>query len=259
MGAMELAFSPQEALRQHDLMAASLNGLRPERAGVQDVYVIAAGLWGDPVFEREASRSAEALAESLGAEGRAIVMTAGGPIGPRSYPAASPEHLQQAIGKVGALINPTEDLVVVFITSHGSPAGAALHEQGRLRGTLSPNALAGSLREAGIARRIVIVSACYSGVFVPALANDDTIVMTAASADRQSFGCEPNNDWTFFGDALISHGVMQGKPLLRAFEEGRTLISQWEQRERATPSNPQIFVGDNAVEALRAIEGQGAP
>jgi Peptidase C13 family len=256
VGAVELAFSPPEALRQHALIGAALNALSAQRPGVQDVYVIAAGLWGDPVFEREASRSAAALAQSLGAQGRTIVLSAGGEAGGRTLPAASPVNLQLAIGQVGSLINPAEDLVVVFLTSHGSPAGVALHEQTRLRGTFSPTALANSLRDAGITRRVVIVSACFSGVFVPALANDDTIVLTAAARDRTSFGCEPNNEWTFFGDALINQGVMQGKPLLRAFEDGRALISQWETRDRVTPSLPQSYVGDNALRALQAIEGQ---
>jgi len=255
VGAVELAFSPPEALRQHELMGAALNGLSPQRPGVQDVYVIAAGLWGDPVFEREATRTGAALAQSLGAQGRTIVLSAGAGDSPRTLPAASPMHLLQAIGKVGALIDPAEDLVVIYLTSHGNQSGMSLHEQTRLRGTFSPTALANSLRDAGIARRIVIVSACYSGVFVPALANPDTIVLTAASRDRTSFGCAPNNEWTFFGDALINHGVMQGKPLMQAFEEGRGLITQWEQRERVTASNPQSYVGDNALRALQAIEG----
>ncbi len=256
VGAVELAFSPPEALRQHELMSMALNSLSPQRPGVQDVYVIAAGLWGDPVFEREASRSAAALAQNLGAQGRTIVLSAGGGVSPRTLPAASPLYLQQAIGRVGSLINPAEDLVVLFLTSHGSPQGVALHEQTRLRGSFSPTALANSLRDAGINRRVVIISACYSGVFVPALANPDTIVLTAAARDRTSFGCEPNNEWTYFGDALIGHGVMQGKPLMEAFSDGLVLISQWEQRDRVTPSNPQSYIGDNALAALRVAEGR---
>lgn len=259
VGAVSLAFSPPEALRQHELMAAALDGLQPQRPGVQDVYVIAAGLWGDPVFQNEASRSAEALSRSLGAQGRTLVLTAGAGTAPRTYPAASPDNLQIAIGQVGALIDPEEDLVVLFMTSHGAPNGLSIHEQTRMRGVFSPTALAGSLREAGVNRRVVIISACFSGVFVSPLANDDTIVLTAAARDRTSFGCQPENEWTYFGDAVINQGVMQGKPLLQAFTEGQALISQWEARDGFTPSNPQSYIGDNALVALRNAEASARP
>jgi hypothetical protein len=182
------------------------------------------------------------------------VLTAGAGSAPRTYPAASPDNLQIAIGKVGDLIDPAEDLVVLFLTSHGAPNGLSLHEQTRMRGVFSPNALAGSLRDAGVNRRVVIISACYSGVFLMPLANDDTIVLTAAARDRTSFGCQPENEWTYFGDAVVNQGLMQGKPLLQAFTDGQALIAQWEARDGFTPSNPQSYLGDNALIALRDAE-----
>lgn len=256
VGALSLAFSPPEALRQHRLLTAALDGLQPQRPGVQDVYVVAAGLWGDPVFQSEASRAAEALARRLGAQGRTLILTAGAGAAQRTFPAASPDHLQIAIGQVGALIDREEDLVVLFLTSHGAPQGLSLHEQSRMRGVFSPAALAGSLRDAGVSRRVVIISACYSGVFIPPLADQDTIILTASARDRTSFGCQPENDWTYFGDAVINQGVMQGKPLLQAFTDGQALIAQWEARDGFTPSNPQSYIGNEALVALRNAEAE---
>jgi hypothetical protein len=40
-------------------------------------------------------------------------------------------------------------------------------------------------------------------VFVPALADARTLVITAAAADRPSFGCEDGATWTYFGDAFF--------------------------------------------------------
>ena len=51
----------------------------------------------------------------------------------------------------------------------------------------------------------MLLNACYSGTFVPFLASPDTAIVTAAAADRTSFGCEAQNDWTFFGDALVGN------------------------------------------------------
>ena len=63
--------------------------------------------------------------------------------------------------------------------------------------------------QANIRNRVVIVSACFSGAFIAPLANDNTIVMTAAAPDRSSFGCQPQNNWTFFGDAYFNHSVRE--------------------------------------------------
>ncbi|MFX5684818.1 C13 family peptidase, partial [Acinetobacter baumannii] len=71
----------------------------------------------------------------------------------------------------------------------------------------------------GIKRRVVILSACFAGVFVPVLASDDTAVLTAASSDRTSFGCQADADWTFFGDALVNHALRKAQPLDAAARE----------------------------------------
>src|SRR5688572_22861646 len=82
-GVMELAQPPAEAARQAQLLADALRNLQPQRPGQQDVYLITAALWGDPVFAREATQAEAILRPHFGAEGRSIVLAAGGP-GPRT-------------------------------------------------------------------------------------------------------------------------------------------------------------------------------
>ena len=79
----------------------------------------------------------------------------------------------------------------------------------------------------------MIVSACYSGTFVPPLANDNTIVITAADARNPSFGCAPGREWTFFGDAFFNRSLRPGTDLQRAFNGARITISEWELHGRA--------------------------
>jgi hypothetical protein len=111
------------------------------------------------------------------------------------------------------------------------------------------------LNAAGIRNRIVIVSACFSGAFIAPLMDDNTIILTAAQHDRSSFGCQPQRDWTFFGDALFSHNLRNGEPLLEAFDRAKVLIERWEREQRLTPaSNPQRSVGARAAEMLRRAE-----
>ena len=71
----------------------------------------------------------EVFAEAImrphfGAEGRSIVLTEGAG-GTRTYPIATPNNIAAAIGQVGSIIDPNEDLVVIFITTHGAPDGTA--------------------------------------------------------------------------------------------------------------------------------------
>lgn len=257
-GVISVATPPGEAAHLAKLMGTALSSLAPQRPGQVDVYLIVASLWGEPVFEREASQAEAIMRAHLGAEGRSILLSAGGQA-PRRFPAATPDNIAAAIGQVGALIDSSEDLVVVFLTSHGSPDGSiALRENNRLGAAMRPAHLRDLLQQANIRNRVVIVSACYSGAFIAPLADDSTIVMTAAAHDRTSFGCRPENEWTFFGDAYFNHAVRGGAPMLAAFDEAKTLIERWEREQNLTPpSNPQRYVGPRAAELLRRAERGG--
>jgi hypothetical protein len=79
--------------------------------------------------------------------------------------------------------------LVLILSSHGSPAGIAV-QAGRRVEILSPPVLAGLLDGAGVRHRTVIISACYSGVFLGPLAHDDSLVITAADSGHSSFGCQ---------------------------------------------------------------------
>jgi hypothetical protein len=267
--ATEIALPPAEAARQVEMMAAALSSLAPQRPGVTDTYVLSVSFWNDPVFESEAKEAAAILARRYDASERTIILSAGRGGGQRVYPAATPDNFQAALGKIGATIDSNEDLVVVFVTSHGGQDGAvALQEKDRLGGALRANHLRASLQQAGIRNKVLIVSACFSGHFIPPFISDPgAIVLTAAAADKTSFGCEPSRDWTFFGDALFNHALRGGENLTEAYDDALKLISMWEgdlhakweamtpaqkkQSPEPLPSNPQSNVGD-VVESLVA-------
>ena len=62
------------------------------------------------------------------------------------------------------------------------------------------------------------------------------IVMTAADAEHTSFGCAPERDWTYFGDAFFHHSLHPGSDFESAFNQARILIHGWETMDHATPS-----------------------
>ena len=215
-----------------------------------DAFVVVAGLDSDAVFGREAREAGRVLSQRFDAMGRTIVLAAGdGEDAP-----ASPANLAIALARVGELADP-EDAVVLYTTSHGSASeGIAYNDRARGRGAISPARLKAMLDDAGVRNRLVIVSACYSGIFVPKLADDRSVVISAAAANRSSFGCDSGNDWTYWGDALVNRAMRKAQPLAAAFEEARVSVAAWEAADKFTPSKPQISVGDDVGTWLGPLE-----
>jgi hypothetical protein len=122
-------------------------------------------------------------------------------------------------------MNGESDILFLVLTSHGSPDGLAV-TAGRRAETLKPSTLAEMLERTGVRRKVVVISACYSGVFIPRLANADTLVITAADANHASFGCEDKAKWTYFGDAFFNIALRQTKTLKEAFLPARLYRSE---------------------------------
>ena len=101
------------------------------------------------------------------------------------------------------------------------------------------------LGRAGVLHRVVIISACYSGVFVGPLANANTLVITATDSDHSSFGCQDKVKWTYFGDAFFNRALRRTTDLRGAFVTARKFISAREKHDGLVPSNPQIAGGKN--------------
>jgi Peptidase C13 family len=153
---------------------------------------------------------------------------------------------------VGKIMNKDQDVLILLLTSHGDANGFALQLPGRVI-ALTPQQVAATLDAEGIKNRVVIVSACYAGIFLPPLKNDDTIVMTAADAKSTSFGCAPERDWTYFGDAFFRQSLREGTDFENAFDHARVLIQGWELMDHVKPSNPQGYFGPALVGKLAPL------
>ena len=247
--------SARQMLAERRKLDAALAALQPQRRGTIDAYVVAIALDSDPVFGREAREAGQVLARRYDAAGRTITLA--GPDG-RSAGSAkgSLTSLTLALARVAELMDPAEDVLVLYSTSHGAPVGLTYHDGDSGYGILSPSRLGVVLGELGIRRRILLLSACYAGVFVPLLASPDTVIVTAASADRPSFGCQAQNDWTFFGDALINNALRKPQPLAVAAAEAHQSIVGWEAVHGLEPSQPQFVTGASVNQWLPALEAR---
>jgi hypothetical protein len=103
--------------------------------------------------------------------------------------------------------------------------------------------LARQLAPLGDRRAVIIVSACYSGSLIGDLRSPRRIVITAARADRSSFGCGSESKITYFGDAFLAHALNRNADFIGAFDHARATIAGWERHEHLTPSQPQIDIG----------------
>ncbi|MGC1776750.1 MAG: C13 family peptidase [Xanthobacteraceae bacterium] len=237
---------------QPALLKAELAGLAPPRQGVTDVYALGVAGWADQdVFGKELDGGLQAIANVLPIKERTVRL-----INRRdtlaTVPLANFQNFKAAVEGIGSVMNKDRDILVLFMTSHGEKTGFALELPGGVA-ELTPQQVAATLDGAGIKNRIVIVSACFSGIFVPLLKNADTIVITASDANNTSFGCAPERDWTYFGDAFFRQSLHPGTNFESAFDQARILIQGWELMDHATPSNPQGAFGPALVGKLAPI------
>jgi len=248
--------SPVWMLADQRRLDKALAALQPQRKGVVDAYVLVVGLDSDPIFGREAREAGRVLSRRYNAVGHTIVLAGTDGSGPSDLPNGTPRALALALARIAELMDRKEDALILYTAGHGAPIGLAYHDGDEGFGIISPARMARMLDELGIGNRLLILSACYSGAFVPALANETTILFTAASADRTSFGCEADRDWTFFGDAMINHALRKPVPLAQAGEDASALIAQWEKQGDITPSQPQISIGSGVGKWLAPLEAR---
>jgi Peptidase C13 family len=239
-------------LSQPHLLEAEMKKLLPERKGTTDIYAIGIAGWSaQDVFIKELNGGLSALNRSLGLDRGAIRL-----INHRdtleTSPVASRMNFAAAVHAVAGVMNRDEDVLVVFITSHGGPTGVGLYLGDAINVVLGPDHVASVLDREGIRNRVVIVSACYSGVFIKRLASPNSIVLTAADENSPSFGCSNEREWTYFGDAFFNQSLGEGVSLEGAFENAKVKISQWEARDDLSPSSPQGHFGASISEKLAA-------
>jgi Peptidase C13 family len=252
----------QELLElQPQLLQSKLKALAGERRGVVDVYAITfAPYAAEGVFQRESDLVATVMRQRFGAAGKTIQLV-NHESTIREWPWATPLNLQRAIARAAQLMNRDEDILFIYLTSHGAKDGQLSAEFWPLAiDSVTPAMLRHWLDDAGVRFRVISVSACYSGSWIEPLAGPGTLVMTAADADHTSYGCGSRSPLTFFGRAMFDEQLRHTWSFEQAHAAARTVI---EQREREAGksdgySNPRIRVGAQIRERLASLEAQQA-
>lgn len=181
--------SPKWLLDEQRKLDKALAALGPQKSGVVDAYVVVVGLDSDPIFGREAREAGKVLSRRYNAAGRTIVLAGTDGSGPSALPNGSPRNLAVALARVAELMDKKQDVLVLYTAGHGAKVGLAYHDADDGFGIIPPARMARIFDELGIKNRLLILSACFSGIFVPTLSSDTTALFTAASADRTSRWC----------------------------------------------------------------------
>lgn len=256
----------QGLLNQGRLLEQALAAIPPSTAAIELYSLALAGDGKQSVFMREADYVTGMLASRFGAVGQITLANHRDHLADRVM--ASRETLSRSVQTLAARSGP-EDLVFIYLTSHGTSEHELVLDQPRLQlGDLPADELAAVLAPLKGRDKVVVISACYSGGFIPALRDEKTLIMTASRADRVSFGCSEEADFTYFGDALFAQALNQTDDLQQAFELASRHVAEREIADNYEASQPQIWAPKGVLahwqrlrqqQAKRALHDAAAP
>ncbi|MGE0827232.1 MAG: C13 family peptidase [Candidatus Binatia bacterium] len=242
---------------QFALVKKHTETLLSDRPGVVDSYFVGFGSDANQdVFMKEVLYAQQLFDRRYDTRGRSITLI-NNPKTTKEFPLASFTNLQTALQSVSQHMNLDEDILFLFLTSHGSSDHhlSVSYRPLPLK-EIAPTDLANLLDEARIKWRVIIISACYSGGFINTLKNEHTLIITSSSATRPSFGCGEDDDLTYFGRAFLEDQLNRGIGIQHAFSGAATLIRQRELAQDLTPSEPQFFSSPTMNYKLQALEAR---
>ena len=250
-------FSPEE-VAEHALYQESgslqrtLDAVRLSDPQKIELYSLVVAAYGtEEVFHRE-STFIENLFNTQYHNRSTAVYLANSQRSLAEHPLATRTSISAAIARLAQQMDKEQDIFFLYITSHGSKNktisldhnGLALHD-------IDAKWLGDLLKATRIKHRVVVLSACYSGGFIDDLKDQHTMVMTAAAADKTSFGCADDSLFTYFGKAYFKESLKPGVDFEQAFHQAKELVEGWEKEQKITKSNPQIFANPGVTKQVK--------
>ena len=222
---------------QRALLTQAINALAPRDPDRINLFLLAVGGDGSQeVFRREVEFVRNQFAERFGTGKRSLALV-NSRSSVQTLPMATVTSIREALAALAARMDRSQDILFVFLTSHGSREHELVLDQNGIDlPYLSAAELGRLLRESGIRWKVVVISACYAGGFLAPLKDDGTLVIAAARHDRQSFGCADENDFTYFGRAYFERALPQASSFQDAFRKAEALVHEMEVRDLKAPA-----------------------
>ena len=248
----EQAPTPEQVLyAQPRLLDASLGKLGARVPGRPNLYLLAFAADGsEDVFHNEAEYAAQLFTRRFGPTAHALVLE-NHPDTLATRPLATWSNLESALDGLAHRMDPQQDILLLYLTTHGSEDHTLLVDMDPLPlDQIGAQDLGDILAARPFRWKVVVVNACYSGGFVPPLQGNGTLVLTAARSDRSSFGCGNDSAATYFGRAWLIDALNRTPDFIAAFAQAKDEIAKWERQDQLTPSEPQMAVGKGIAEQL---------
>ncbi|HHS7809331.1 MULTISPECIES: C13 family peptidase [Pseudomonas] len=248
---LELGLLAQGRLLDNALAAV------PASTPAVELYTLTLGGDGkQSVFLRESDYVANMLTTRFGAYGQIRLVNHRDHLVDR--PMATRENLRRAAQTLAERSGP-EDLVFIYLTSHGTAEHELVLDQPRMElADLPADELAAVLAPLKNRDKVIVISSCYSGGFIPALKDERTLIMTASRADRVSFGCSEEANFTYFGDALFAQALNQTDDLEQAFKLAKATVAERELADNFEASEPQIWAPKTVLAHWQLLRKQQA-
>lgn len=205
------------------------------------------------VFKFEIERIKEQFDTRFGTFGRSMELI-NNPDTTTEIPIASRTSMEMALRRIGQQMNRESDVLFLYMTSHGLPNQFEMENAPIDLNDVDPKWLRETLDKSGIRWKVIVISACYSGSFIPALQSPDTLIITASAADRASFGCSSESDYTYFGRAFFDQAMREQTTMKSAFSQASETVAKWESAQGFEPSEPQWVIGKNMELMLPQLE-----
>lgn len=240
---------------QPAILGKALAQLQPQRQKITDIFFVGFAAYAtEDVFSKEVDYVKQLVDKRFDTKGHSINLinhlhTLD------DTPLATSTNLAATLKRIGKNMNSEEDVLLLYLTSHGSKTHElAVSFWPLALNNITPEKLNVMLDEAGIKWRMIVISACYSGGFIKALQGPTTLVATAAAADKTSFGCGTESEFTYFGEAVFKEQLNRHSSFITALQQANVSIGQREVREKLKASMPQLSIGSAIERKLKQLD-----
>lgn len=237
--------------KQNTLLAQALARIKPSKKGTTDIYGVSFASYGyQDVFMRESKYVAKRIGETLKAENTITLIN-----NKETFfdtPMADATNLRKTLKNISKKMQPDEDILLLYLTSHGTDTGLLAEiNNGHSMRDINAALLAKILKESGIKNKIIIISACDSGAMIDALKDDNTLIITDAAKDNDSYGTDKEDDIGYFAEGYFKQALSKTTQLDKAFTIAKKYVFQKETtHKKEKHSKPQIYIGKNVRKIL---------
>ncbi len=237
--------------QQFEMIYSLNNDLLKERQDKTDLYFLGFSSYAtQDVFYKEVKYAKNLMDSRFDTSGRSALLINH----LKTYetePLANTHNLKIMLDGMSEHMNVEQDILFLYLTSHGGKKHNLSVDFWPLDlNDLTPEVLKKQLDDSGIKWRVIVVSSCYSGGYIKPLEDDHTLIFTASAADKQSFGCSNENEFTWFGEAIFKFALNKNTSFIDAFEQAKRYIQDKEKAEKVEASLPQLSIGKKIADKL---------